>query len=142
MFQTSKYIYIYIYIYCENLRCVGLLGNSQACLATSSADFGMLCNVLGMLCNVISFTAYKAASGGGFFDVGPLEPCKKACRERRGRYKHAQDVEKHAQDIAKQAEDGRGRCQACLGVAKQVYTSQVLTYIYIFIIIIRYITQE
>ena len=39
----------------------------------------------------------------------------------------AQDVAKHAQDVAKHTEDGRGRCQACLGVAKQAYTSQVPT---------------
>ena len=38
-----------------------------------------------------------------FFDVGLLEPCKYACRGR------------------------RGRCQACLGVVKQAYTSQVPT---------------
>ena len=39
--STFLYIYITIYIlytYCGNLRCVGLLGNSQACLATSSAS--------------------------------------------------------------------------------------------------------
>ena len=41
--------------------------------------------------------------------------------------KHAQDVAKHVQDIAKHAEDGRGRCQACLGVAKPAYTSQIPT---------------
>ena len=40
---------------------------------------------------------------------------------------NAQDVAKHAQDVAKHAEDVRGRCQACLGVAKQAYTSQVPT---------------
>ena len=52
------------------------------------------CNVLGMLCNVLGvphrslvvhysldFTAYKAPSGGGFFDVGLLGRCK-ACRGR------------------------------------------------------------
>ena len=37
--------------------------------------------------------------------------------------KHAKDVAKHAEDIAKHAEVGQGRCQACLGVAKQAYTS-------------------
>ena len=37
--------------------------------------------------------------GEFFFDVGLLEPCEKACRGR------------------------QGRCQACLGVAKQAYTS-------------------
>ena len=36
---------------------------------------------------------------------------------------HAEDVE----DVAKYAEDGRKCCQACLGVAKQAYTSQVTT---------------
>ena len=39
--------------YCGNLRCVGLLGNSQACLATSSAVLGMHCKVLDMLCSVL-----------------------------------------------------------------------------------------
>ena len=34
---------------CDYLRCVGLLCNSQACLATSLAVLSMLCNVLGML---------------------------------------------------------------------------------------------
>ena len=38
----------------------------------------------------LGFTAYKAASGGVFFDVGLLGPCEKACR------------------------GGRGRCEACL----------------------------
>ena len=36
--------------YCGNLRCVGLLGNSQACLATSSAVLGMhFSKVLGVM---------------------------------------------------------------------------------------------
>ena len=59
----------------------------------------------------LGFTAYKAADGGGggFFDVGFLGPCKSMPRS--------------AKDLAKHAEVGRGRCQACLGVAKQAYTS-------------------
>ena len=43
---------------------------------------------------------------------------------------HAEDVEdvaKHTQDVAKYVEDVRRCCQAYLGVAKQAYTSQVLT---------------
>ena len=36
---------------------------------------------------------------------------------------HVEDAE----DVAKHAENGRGRCQACLGVTKQAYTSQVPT---------------
>ena len=68
--------------------------------------------------------------GGFFFDVGLVGPCKNACRGRRERCKHAQDVAKYAQDVAKHAENVRGRCQACLGVAKQAYTSQVPTQIF------------
>ena len=65
---------------------------------------GNILGVLGMYGSLVvhyslGFTAYKAASGGFFFDVGLLGPCEKACR------------------------GGRGRCQACLGVAKQAYTS-------------------
>ena len=154
---------------CGNLRCVGLLGNSQACLATFSAVLGILCNVLGMLatfstssacifarslkfhieensptCCLISCevkgivyhqtsiyeTRWYATPLTSqlirqqveefFFDMGLLGPYKNACQGRRGRCKHAQDVAKHA-------EDGRERCQACLRVAKQAYTSQVPT---------------
>ena len=54
--------------------------------------------------------------GGFLFDVGLLGPCKSMP-------KSAKDLAKHAKDVAKHAEDGRGRCQACLGVAKQAYTS-------------------
>ena len=50
----ATFILFYFYVrYCGNLRCVGFLCNSQACLATSSAVLGMLCNVLGMLCKVL-----------------------------------------------------------------------------------------
>ena len=49
----AKILICYIYT-CGNLRCVGLLGNSQTCLVTFSAVLGMLRNVLGMLCNVLS----------------------------------------------------------------------------------------
>ena len=51
----------------------------------------------------------QMGGGGGFFDVGLLGPCKSMPRS--------------AKDLAKHAEVGRGRCQACLGVAKQAYTS-------------------
>ena len=54
--------------------------------------------------------------GGFLFDVGLLGPCKSMPRS-------AKDLAKHAEDVAKHAEVGRGRCQACLGVAKQAYTS-------------------
>ena len=54
--------------------------------------------------------------GGFLFDVGLLGPCRSMPRS-------AKDLAKHAKDVAKHAEDGRGRCQACLGVAKQAYTS-------------------
>ena len=53
---------------------------------------------------------------GFLFDVGLLGPCRSMPRS-------AKDLAKHAKDVAKHAEDGRGRCQACLGVAKQAYTS-------------------
>ena len=43
------------------------------------------------------------------FDVGRLGPCRSMPRS--------------AKDLAKHAEVGRGRCQACQGVAKQAYTS-------------------
>ena len=62
--MQSNY-YIFKICNCENLRCVGLLGNSYS----------------------LGFTAYKAASGGFFFDVGLLGLCEKACRGRRGRCK-------------------------------------------------------
>ena len=58
--------------------------------------------------------------GGFLFDVGLLGPCRSMPRS-------AKDLAKHAKDIAKHAEVGRERCQACLGVAKQAYTSQVPT---------------
>ena len=47
--------------------------------------------------------------------------------------KNAEDAEDVAsiQDVAKHVKDGRGRCQTCLGVAKQAYTSQVPTIIII-----------
>ena len=116
---------------CGNLRCVGLLCNSQACLATSLVDLDMLLQgpksptskrnhpplaaLYGSLVVHYSFgfTAYKVASGGRgvLFDVGLLGPCK--------------SMPRLAKDLAKHAEIGRGRCQACLGVAKQAYTSQV-----------------
>ena len=95
---------------------------------------GMLGNVLGMLCKVLGrprhaygslvvhysfgFTAYKAASGGEgiLFDMVLLGPCRSMPRL-------AKNLAKHAEDVAKHVEIGRGRCQACLGVAKQAYTS-------------------
>ena len=66
----------------------------------------------------LSYTAYKAASGEGgvLFDVGLLGPCRSMPRS-------AKDLAKHAENVAKHAEVRRGRCQACLGVAKQAYTS-------------------
>ena len=155
----ATFILFYFYVrYCENLRCVGFLCNSQACLAMSSADLSMFCNVLGMLCKVLGrpqhalcfatplacFTRSLAHLGmllqgpmeawwyttplasqlirqqvrGFLFDVGLLGPCKSMSR-------WTKDLAKHAKDIAKHAEVSRGRCQACLGVAKQAYTSQV-----------------
>ena len=57
--MQSNY-YIFKICNCENLRCVGLLGNSYS----------------------LSFIAYKAASGRFFFDVGLLGLCEKACRGR------------------------------------------------------------
>ena len=54
--------------------------------------------------------------GGFLFDVGLLIPC-------RSMPKSAKDLAKHAEDVAKHAEVGRGHYQACLGVAKQAYTS-------------------
>ena len=63
----------------------------------------------------LGFTAYKATSGGGFlFDVGLLRPCRSMPRSAKDLAKHAKDVAKHAEDIAS---------KACLGVAKQAYTS-------------------
>ena len=113
---------------CGNLRCVGLLGNSQACLAISSAVLGMLRNILGMLGNVLGmpfrkvygslvvhyslgFTAYKATSGG--------------ISLRRGT----------PRTLQKHAEVGRGRCQACLGRCKaclHILGSYIYIYIYIY----------
>ena len=68
--------------------------------------------------------------GGFHFDVGLLGPCGSMPRSAKdlAKYaediaKHVQDIAKHVQDVAKHAEVGPGRCQACLGVAKQVYTS-------------------
>ena len=46
---------------------------------------------------------------GFLFDVGFLGPCR--------------SIPRSAKDLAKHAEVGRGRCQACQGVAKQAYTS-------------------
>ena len=72
--------------------------------------------------------------GGFFFDVGLLGPCKK-CMPRTPRTLQSmprtlqsmprtlQSMPRMAEDVAKHAEDGRGRCQACLRVAKQAYTS-------------------
>ena len=50
------------------------------------------------------------------FDVGLLRPYRSMPRS-------AKDLAKHAKDVAKHAEVGQGHCQACLEVAKQVYTS-------------------
>ena len=62
--------------------------------------------------------------GGGFlFDVGLLGPCRSMSRSTKDLAKHAKDLAKHAENVAKHAEVRRGRCQACLGVAKQAYTS-------------------
>ena len=73
----------------------------------------------------LGFTAYKVASGGGgvLFDVGLLEPCRIMPRSAKDLAKHAKELAKHAEDVAKHAEVSRGRCQACLGVVKQAYTS-------------------
>ena len=60
---------------------------------------------------------------GFLFDVGLLGPCKSMPRSAKDLAKHAKDLAKHAEDIAKLVEVRRGRCQACLGVAKQAYTS-------------------
>ena len=119
---------------CGNLRCVGLLGNVLGLLGMLRNVIGMLRNVLGLLGmpfrkvlgvphrrkppHLLPYKLWSQRSsvppsfnirqqvGGFFFDVGLLGPCGK-----------------HAEDVAKHAEDGRGRCQACLGVAKQAYTS-------------------
>ena len=61
--------------------------------------------------------------GGFLFDVGLLGPCRSMPRSAKDLAKHAKDLAKHAEDVTKHAEVGRGRCQACLGVAKQIYTS-------------------
>ena len=61
--------------------------------------------------------------GGFHFDVGLLGPCGSMPRSAKDLAKYAEDIAKHVQDVAKHAEVGPGRCQACLGVAKQVYTS-------------------
>ena len=58
--------------------------------------------------------------GGFLFDVGLLGPCRSMPRS-------AKDLAKHANDLAKHAKVSRGRCQACLGVVKQAYTSYVPT---------------
>ena len=112
-----------------------LQGPRHACkvlgmLATSLADLSMLLQGPRSIWNLVvyyflSFTAYKAASGGGgfLFDVGLLGPYRSMPRSAKGLAKHAKDLAKHAENIAKHAEVRRGRCQACLGVAKQAYTS-------------------
>ena len=61
---------------CRHLRCVGTLCNSQACLAISSADLGMLCNVLDMLCNVLGMLATFLADLGMLLQ-GPKSPTSK-----------------------------------------------------------------
>ena len=135
-----------------SLADLGMLCNVLACFATSSACFARSLANLGMLlqgprsstskrnpptCCLISyeakgvvyhqvsiygslvvhyslgFIAYKAASGG----VSP-------------RCGTPMTLQKHAEDVAKHAKVGRGRCQACLGVAKQAYTSYVPTLIF------------
>ena len=68
----------------------------------------------------LGFIAYKAASGGILFNVGLLGPCKSMPRS-------AKDLAEHTNDLVKHAKVGRGHCQACLGVAKQAYTSEVPT---------------
>ena len=99
---------------------------------------GMLGNVLGMLCNVLGMPATSSADldmllqgprslttplasqfirqqvGGFLFDVGLLGPCKSMLRS-------AEDIAsmpRTLQSMPRTAEDGRGRCQACLGIAK------------------------
>ena len=78
---------------------------------------GMLDNVLGMLCNVLGMLATSSASSACFLQ-GPKSPTSKknpstccliSC-EAKGIVYH-------------QGKACRGRCQACLGVAKQAYTS-------------------
>ena len=118
---------------CGNLRCVGLLCNSQACLATSLVDLDMLLQgpksptskrnhphllpymeAWWYITPLASQLIRQQVGGGGvLFDVGLLGPCR--------------SMPRLAKDLAKHAEIGRGRCQACLGVAKQAYTSQVPT---------------
>ena len=60
---------------------------------------------------------------GFLFDVGLLGPCRSMPRSAKDLAKHAKDLAKHAEDLAKHVEVRRGRCQACLGVTKQTYTS-------------------
>ena len=51
----------------------------------------------------LGFTAYKTASGGFFFDVRLLGPCKSMPRSAKDLVKHAKDLAKHAEDVAKYA---------------------------------------
>ena len=102
-------------------------------MATSSNVLGMLCNVLGMLATSsievwwyttpLTSQLIRQQVGGFLFDMGLLGPCKSMPRWAKDLAKHAKDIAKHAEDVAKHAEIGQGRCQACVGVAKQAYTS-------------------
>ena len=121
---------------------------SQACLATSLADLGMLlqdprsltskrnpptrCLISCKAKRVVYHQTSKSETqwyitplvsqlirqrmGEFLFDMGHLGRCKSMPRSVKDVAKHAQDVAKHAQDVAKYA-----------------YTSQVPTYIHIYI---------
>ena len=121
------------------LRLLGMLCNSQACLATSSTDLGMLCKVLGMLATSLAdLSMLLQGPRSPTSKRNPPTCCLISCEVKGVVYHQASiSMPRSAKDLAKHAEVGRGRCQACLGVAKQAYTSQVPT-IYISYHIISY----
>ena len=88
---------------------LGMLGNVLGLL-------GMLCNVLGMLGNILGLLGMPFSQGPRSLTSKKNPPtcCLISC-EAKGVVYHQASCEA--------CRGGRGRCQACLRVAKQAYTS-------------------
>ena len=129
-----------------------MLTTSQACLATSSADLGILfqrprhpiSKRNPPTCCLINCEAKEVVYHQvSYMDVWwyTILLASQLIRQQVGGFlfdvgrlercksmpRSAKDIAKHAEDVAKHAEVGRGHCQACLECCKHAYTSQVPT---------------